>query len=393
MSATDSGQDRAPRISVVILTSSENRNILKRVHFLANGLSSQYESSLLVTSEKPWSQRGRAGLLSAIKLVLRPPEIVHVVEPWFAGFPIIFLIAHRSRLIYQTGNINFENIRITGSSFLISRVLKFIELMYVRLARVIFTDDISMIPYFRNINDSAKVFFVPEELNPVSIYQRGDAISDNDSPDEIPVVGYVANIHLMTMPWGQKLPRGWELVMAAKKLEEMGHLNMRFVVVGGGKGLPELKKFVHSNGLDSHFTLTGEVDDQEKDRWISKFHVGFQEDYSFLSTHRYNLGHKVKEYMAMGVPVVTGWDGDKGRLISGRLRCGICVRPLSHQDGIGAYIGEIAEALAKMIDDQDMHRAMAENCIKLSSRLLDEGRIMAEVRTIYGRFLVGNHGD
>ena len=392
MSTSDHGSVHLHRMKIVILTSSENRNVLKRVHFLADGLADQYDSSMLMTSEKLWSQKGRSGLLAALKMVMKPPDIIHVVEPWFAGFPVILLLALRSRVVYQTGNINFENIRITGASRFTSYVLKFIERMYIRLARVIFTDDISMMDYFRSMNDSANVFFVPEEFNLLRINRSQDTSRD-DSSREIPVAGYVANIHMMTMPWGQKLPRGWELVMAAEKLAETGHPDMRFVVVGGGKGLSELKRMVHSHDLDSLFTFTGEVEDQERDRWISGFYLGFQEDYSFLLTHRYNLGHKIKEYISMGVPVVTGWDGDKGRLLSGRLKCGICLRPLAGSNDMDSYVGSIAAAFASMTDDPDMRRAMSQNCLRLSSKLLDERRIIGEVRAIYGRFLVGDHGE
>ncbi len=83
----------------------------------------------------------------------------------------------------------------------------------------------------------------------------------------------------------------------------MGRHDTRFVLLGFGDSLAELKALCTRRGLDPWVTFTGRVDHDEIGRWLSNADVGVTPDPPNEFNHRSTM-NKTLEYMAHEVPVV-----------------------------------------------------------------------------------------
>jgi glycosyltransferase involved in cell wall biosynthesis len=98
---------------------------------------------------------------------------------------------------------------------------------------------------------------------------------------------------------------GVEYLLKAIKVfvEEIGRRDVRFVLMGGGPALEELRSLNTELKLDSHVIFTGRVSDEDLCRYLSTADICLDPDpYSEWADQ--STMNKIMEYMAFGKPIV-----------------------------------------------------------------------------------------
>ena len=79
--------------------------------------------------------------------------------------------------------------------------------------------------------------------------------------------------------------------------------DIKFVLIGGGPSLDELRKMSQTRGLDSFVEFTGRVSDSELCRYLSSADVCLDPD-PYTEWSDQSTMNKMMEYMAFGLPIV-----------------------------------------------------------------------------------------
>ena len=103
-------------------------------------------------------------------------------------------------------------------------------------------------------------------------------------------------------------------------------------------------------------------------------------------THRFNLSSKIQEYLNVGVPVVTGNQGDK-RIVIGNSEnpCGICIEALDdkNQDDFERYINDLSKAIIYLRNHATVLSKMKENCLSEFSRRFSRRSIELTIDKVF----------
>jgi glycosyltransferase involved in cell wall biosynthesis len=149
--------------------------------------------------------------------------------------------------------------------------------------------------------DPARVFVVrngpdPRTFRPVTpnpALKRGKSY----------LVGYVGN---MDAQEGLDI-----LIEVALRLKNAGRTDVHFTCIGGGPGLPVLRKLAQEKHLDDMVTFTGRISDSELLEILSTADVCVNPDKPCPMNNMSTM-IKILEYMALGKPIVQ-FEGKEGR--------------------------------------------------------------------------------
>jgi len=128
--------------------------------------------------------------------------------------------------------------------------------------------------------------------------------------------------------------------------EELGRQDARFVLMGGGPALEELKRYKAELGLDGSVVFTGRVSDQDLCRYLSTADLCVDPD-PWSEWADKSTMNKVMEYMAFGKPIVA-FDLKEGRYSA--QEAAIYVRPNDER--------QFAQKMAELLDDPARRRRM-----------------------------------
>src|SRR5262249_40141130 len=117
------------------------------------------------------------------------------------------------------------------------------------------------------------------------------------------LVGYVGN---MSVQEGLDL-----LLQAALHIKNLGRRDVHFTCVGGGPGLPELRRMAEEMNLQDTVNFTGRVPDQQLLEILSTADVCVNPDKP-CEMNDVSTMIKIMEYMALGKPIVQ-FDLKEGR--------------------------------------------------------------------------------
>lgn len=105
------------------------------------------------------------------------------------------------------------------------------------------------------------------------------------------------------------------LIDVAAKMKNRGRTDVHFTCVGGGPGLPALRRMVADKNLESTFNFTGRVSDSELLDVLSASDVCVNPDKP-CEMNDISTMIKIAEYMALGKPIVQ-FDLKEGRFTAG----------------------------------------------------------------------------
>jgi len=373
---------------IIIISTSEHPSIIRIANFISDISRSYFNASLFTISFKSMKQY----ILGSIRLLymIRRKKIkkVIIIEPWFPILILLFSPFYKLKLIYYSGNINYDVLKKLNHNRLIVSFSKWAELNIIKKSYIILSDAKSMMNFFSSYNKKGRIFYVPEFIGDLDVQyalkSKGQEVNDFDLNNFF-VIGYISTIHIENIG-GYSLPRGWELVEICKELIKEKDPNFKFLIIGDGPGLPVLRKMVISNHLENYFIFTGFVNDEMKAYLLGKIDIGFSEDYKSHLTHRFNLSSKVQEYLYAGAPVVTGNQGDKGIIICNSSNpCGICVDPLDDENSedFKRYIKDLTDSIIFLKANPEILSSMSDNCQIIFSTNFSKKAIKATIQNIF----------
>ncbi len=134
--------------------------------------------------------------------------------------------------------------------------------------------------------------------------------------------------------------RGLATVLEAAVLLKKDQIPVHFTIVGSGKQLDELKKFVEENDLNSIVSLLGWIDRDKAEAVIEKADIGIVPHYK-CSHWDNTIPNKLFDYMNLGVPVLSSDTIPVERIIS-ETQCGLIYRDTDPAD--------LAEKVKELLD-------------------------------------------
>ena len=155
------------------------------------------------------------------------------------------------------------------------------------------------------------------------------------------LVGYVGN---MSTQEGLDI-----LIDVALKLKNAGRSDIHFTCVGGGPGLPELRKLVEIKNLEDTVTFTGRIPDGDLVEILSTADVCVNPDKP-CPMNSMSTMIKIMEYMALGKPIVQ-FEGTEGRFSAQEASL--------YSEGAD-YVTDFAEKIVWLLDHPEERQRMGE---------------------------------
>jgi glycosyltransferase involved in cell wall biosynthesis len=225
-------------------------------------------------------------------------DVVHACNPPDFFFPIGWLFRRLgSAFVFDQHDLSPEVYTAQGGTRggLVHRVLLWSERMTYRTADVVVATNRTYRRFAieRGGVDPDRVFVVRSSPDPARIHPVEPDPSLRDGRPHL-----VAYLGTMGPQDGVDL-----FVAAARRIVEARPGQVRFVAMGGGPMLEQLREQVRAEGLDADVTFTGRVPDEEVRRVLSTAEVAVSPDPA-NDFNEYCTMNKTLEYMAVGVPVV-----------------------------------------------------------------------------------------
>lgn len=124
--------------------------------------------------------------------------------------------------------------------------------------------------------------------------------------------------------------------------------DIKFMLVGGGTELPELRRIVDRKGLEAYVTLTGQVTHEEVASYLADSDLGVAPDPKNAMNDNSTM-IKIFEYMAFGLPVVL-FDLKEGRRTAGN--AALYAEPNDPVD--------FANQMIKVLDSKELRQQLGE---------------------------------
>ncbi len=270
-------------------------------------------------------------------------DVVHACNPPDFFFPMGWLFKRLgSGFVFDQHDLSPEVYVAQGGrrGGLVHRILLWCERQTFRAADVVIATNRSYRRFAieRGGVDPKNVFVVRSSPDPTRIHPVEADLSLRDGRPHLVV-------YLGTMG-----PQdGVELFV-----EAAGHVlaarpgQVRFIAMGGGPMLDQLRRLVAARGMDDEVTFTGRVPDELVRRVLSTADVAVSPDPA-NGFNEYCTMNKTLEYMAVGVPVVA-FDLEETRVSAAD--AALYAPPNDP--------GALADLVIQLLDDADRRAAMAE---------------------------------
>jgi glycosyltransferase involved in cell wall biosynthesis len=139
------------------------------------------------------------------------------------------------------------------------------------------------------------------------------------------------------------------LIDVALRLKSEGRTDVQFTCVGGGPGLPELRKLVESKNIGDMVTFTGRIPDAELLAILSTADICVNPDKP-CPMNSMSTMIKIMEYMALGKPIVQ-FEGTEGRFSAQEASL--------YSDGAD-HVADFADKIVWLLDHPEERARMGE---------------------------------
>ena len=156
---------------------------------------------------------------------------------------------------------------------------------------------------------------------------------------------------------------------AAKILKKRG-LDIRFVIVGEGRGTEFLKKIIHDNGVIEEFFFIPQQPPQLIPGILAAADVAFV-SFSSDPLYKKTIPAKLQSYMACGLPIIAAACGETREIIISA-DAGLCVDPGDFQ-----ALSEVIQTLAK--DHTEKLTAFSSSARRYANQHFDKKKLMDEL--------------
>jgi|SRR5208283_515357 len=291
--------------------------------------------------------QGKPSLRAAVRaigaLVKNRYDVFHFMGiTWTPPQLLRLLTRHRGVIIYDAGNVEIGVARTLARSPVMIGIISGLETLFVGGADIVITRGVSFVDYFRThyMHRLAPFYYVPDPVDFPALSRDSTAI------DTHPLrVAYVSTFVMIDVA-GERLPRGWELIDSIALQRRKNRVDVNVDFIGKGDGIEALRARAEEARVADLCTFSGFVPNEILWDRLRSATIGFMEDYDTLG-YRYSVGSKVQEYMAVGLPVLTGRSPEKLHLLADQQLPEVLFDPpvLEEPEQIQAYIRAVAGAL------------------------------------------------
>lgn len=273
--------------------------------------------------------RTRFGILQACN----PPDITFLIALLLKPFGVRFVFDHHD-LSPELFESKFE--KSSGLLYWLTRLAEFCTFKTAD-ACIATNESFKEIAITRGRKDPDQVFVV---RNCPDLASLGASVRPPEKKESGPLT--VAYVGFMGKQDGLDL-----LLQAADHIiNEEQRRDVRFVLVGRGSELAEMKAWAEAHGLSPWMTFTGQVTYSEVGAYLAQADIGVAPDPKTAMNDSSTM-IKILEYMAFGLPVVL-FDLKEGRRIAGS--SALYARPNDPVD--------FAEKISTLLNSSEMRREL-----------------------------------
>lgn len=229
---------------------------------------------------------------------------------WFANRKKISCLVYVQDLWPE----NFQEITGIKDGFLISQITRMTNYIYQQCKMVLVTSN-----SFKKVIEnrgvpSEKVVYWPQYAE--EFYKPSKNVSSLVPPDDRLTIAYTGNIG--TSQGLEILPK------TASLLREKGY-SIRFVLVGDGRGMPNLKKSIENEDVENCFLFIPQQSPEVIPDILARADAAFI-SFSHLPLFAMTLPAKLQSYMACGMIIVAAVSGETERIVK-KAECGFVTTP------------------------------------------------------------------
>ena len=290
------------------------------------------------------------------RLLLGRYDIVHFMNI-YPLYPSIlkWLTFGKTKCIYDISNYQ-SGIQITlGRSKILILITKFLERLFLNGSDSLVACGIGFDQFIKELSVKQKfTYFVPDPIDikkydlalSLSFKERVKFANLETVPDENHsfVLAYLSTFVNVKIN-NKYLPRGWELIYSIERINKLHNIKIKVFFLGKGNALDDLKRIAQEHDVLDQCYFFGFVAEEKLGLLLTICDLGFMEDYDTLG-YKFTVGSKVQEYMAAGLPVLTGNSKEKTYMLRDQGLEFLLYSPpsISDQASIDLYISALTEA-------------------------------------------------
>jgi hypothetical protein len=367
---------------------------LRRVLFFSESLSSSFEVELFKLNREKYSVIGRIffELKTLMRLFNTDTKIIHLNDLSLL-MPFFVKILKRSgkKVIYDTGNIHHETLKIAGRNRLVAISVGFLEDLLIRNSNILISRGV----YLKETLEKKRkppfaVYYIPDPVDVSYIQKFNKEYARNrfGIPQDFFIIGYVANF-LTINAYGKKVPRGWELLQIVSRFKRSSVTNVRVLFVGQGPGLAKLIQLSQDLGVKECCIFTNEVTEEELALYLNSIDIGFMEDYDNMQ-YKTSIGAKVQEYMAAGKVVVTGTNPEKHFLLKKSQGMSFLFKPpnVERKLNLTSYIDELWRIFLEIYQNASELSIYGELNLERARALFDNSAVSDSLIKLYRKIFI-----
>lgn len=222
---------------------------------------------------------------------------------------------------------NFQEMTGIQDGFIVKLITRMTNYIYQQCKLILVTSNSFKKAVENRGVPAEKVVFWPQYAE--DFYKPSKTESSLVPPDDRFTIAYTGNIG--TAQGLELLPK------AASLLKEKGQ-QVRFLLVGDGRGMSALKRAVEENGVEEYFHFVPQQPQYEIPGILAGADAAF---ISFADKPLFSMTipAKLQTYMACGMVIVAVASGETERIIA-EARCGLCCPP-NDSEGLAAIIQQV----------------------------------------------------
>lgn len=273
---------------------------------------------------------------------------------WFAKRKSVPCIAYIQDLWPE----NFQEITGISDGFIVNQIEKMTNYIYRKCDLILVTSNSFKQAIESRGVPSKNVVFWPQYAE--SFYTPSTEISSLVPQDGVFTIAFTGNIG--TAQGLGILPETAEI------LKNEGSL-VRFLLVGDGRALPDLKKKIDEMQVEAYFHFIP----QQPPRSIPSILAGA--DAAFVSfsgspLFAMTIPAKLQSYMACGMPILAAADGETSITVK-KAECGIVCPP--------GDAASLVESINALMNDSRLIDKMRKNAAEYAAKAFDKGMLMDEM--------------
>ena len=329
------------------------------------------------------------------RLLFGKYDVVHFMNiyPLYPSM-LKLLTLGKTKCIYDISNYQ-TGIQITlGRPRILILITRFLERLFLNGSDSLVACGIGFDQFINELSVKQKfTYFVPDPID-IKKYDPALALSFKERVKLANVEALSDENHNFVLAYlstfvsikinDEYLPRGWELIYSIERINKLHGIKIKVFFMGKGDALNNLKRIAQERGVLDQCYFFGFVQDEKLGLLLTLCNLGFMEDYDTLG-YKFTVGSKIQEYMAAGLPVLTGNSKEKTYMLRDQRLEFLLYSPpsISEQASIDLYISTLAEAIFLSFKNTDMLKEAGKRNRIRAGRIFSDELVQKYIINLY----------